>query len=102
MNFEGQFTQESPRHERFCLRDMPLDVSNRFQARLAAVEYARYHNSDIDVTPGNTVMLWWITKGFARAYGDYVVSHERDEIDVDDENAIEDVLAELEASVTIH
>lgn len=102
MGYEGKISPDTPHHERFCLRDMPLDVSNRFQSELAATEYAKYHGNKIDDVPHNTVMLWWITKGFARAYGDYVVAHEDDVINMADELDREDVLTELEKSVTIH
>jgi len=102
MGFEGKISPDAPRGQRFCLREMPLDVSNRFQAELAAIEYAKYHGDEASTVPSSTAMLWWITKGFARAYGDYVVAHEDDEIDVADELDREDVLKELEKSVTIH
>lgn len=102
MGFEGKISPDTSRRERFCLKDMPLDVSNRFQAELAAAEYAKYHGGEASAVPSSTAMLWWITKGFARAYGDYVVAHEADEIDLADELDREDVLKELEKSVTIH
>jgi len=102
MSFEGSFTQESPRKQRFCLREIPLDESNRFQAELAAIEYAKYHGGEVAEAPSSKIMLWWITKGFARAYGDYIVAHEADEIDINDEFEREDILKELEKSVTVH
>lgn len=102
MGFEGKISPETSRRERFCLKDMPLDVSTRFQAELAAVEYAKHHGGEAGAVPSSTAMLWWITKGFARAYGDYVVAHEDDEVDVADELDREDVLKELEKSVTVH
>lgn len=102
MSPERESSPEARRHERFCLRDMPLDVSNRFQAELAATTYGRHNGVNSSEAPHNTVMLWWITKGFARAYGDYVVAHELDEIDVADELCKEDILEALEADVTVH
>lgn len=102
MGYEGKISPDAQHHERFCLRDMPLDVSNRFQAELAAAEYAKYHGGEVADVPNSTAMLWWITKGFARAYGDYVVAHEDDEIDMSDELDRQDVLRELENSVTLH
>ncbi len=102
MGIEGQTSPDAKRHERFCLRDMPLDVSNCFQSELAAAEYAKYHGGNAADVPNSTAMLWWITKGFARAYGDYVVAHEDDEIDTSDELDREDILRELENSVTLH
>jgi hypothetical protein len=101
MGFEGKITPDGGRRERFCIGEMPLDISNRFQAELAAVAYAKHHGTEAGVTPGNTVMLWWITKGFARAYGDYVVSHEAEEINLADEGDMEEVLAQLEKE-TLH
>lgn len=102
MGYEGKISPDASPRERFYLRDMPLDVSNRLQSELAAVEYAKHHGGKAADVPNSTAMLWWITRGFARAYGDYVVAHEDDEIDMSDELGREDVLRELENSVTLH
>jgi hypothetical protein len=101
MGFETSFSSESQR-QRFSFREMPLEVSNRLQAALASAEYARHHTGEAATVSGNTAMLWWIMKGYARAYGDYVVAHEADVIDIENEDDREDILAELERTVTFH
>ncbi len=104
MGLEGKITPESTRHERFRLGSLSLDESNKLQYGLAAIAYAR-HNPDVDMSnvAHNHILLWWITKGFARAYGDHVVAHESDEIDVNNADDRQDFLETLESDMrTIH
>ena len=101
MGVEANFSKETPRHERFLLRNMPFDVSNRFQAQLAAEAYVKHCAIDAEAIPSSKAMLRWITQGYAREYGDYIVASDL-EIDVNNRLDREEVLEELEKRITMH
>lgn len=100
MRFEGNFSPEAQRSKRYCLKEMPFDVSLDLQGNLAAAAYKKRHPDNVSASR-NEVMLWWIMKGFAKAYGDYIPESEK-EIDVTDELDREEILTELEKIVTVH
>lgn len=103
MGLEGRAYAESPRQERY-LGELDFGESARFQTELATIVYARCHpDMNIESISGNTIMLWWITKGCARAYGDYITSPEAKNLDVSNEDDLEQLLFDLGVTgETIH